>query len=135
MAINTVTIWIIYIIIFAIVYLILRYVSRDCQINTNILLFIASVIAAISVLITASQLNTNINQVDEAFIAALFVIALLIPIFIILYIFWLIECEKCGHIKTERFINCNTETKVCQLEKEVDIRDNNITTVVYSTEK
>jgi len=151
MTYNIATLWAIYLIILVISFIIFYYIlksSNKCCDSVKIgnVLLLASILGAIAVFIGAIWLNTNqLTTGQQAALSILFIIAFLLPIFIILYIVYSGECslvteckERCPTTDTcpkiKKTIHCDKDTGICQVTQEEIQMDNNVTTVVYSSQ-
>ena len=164
MSYNVGALWIIYIIIVAIMFLLFWLLLGSIQkyyasMSYGFALLIATLIGAIAVFVGAAWLDPNqLNTNEKTWLSVLFVIAFLVPIFIILYIVWAGEyasitgeddclpswckslCNPCDEdlcikdekTRIEKTIHCDTQTGQCQIKKKKFYKGDNVTTVIYS---
>ena len=149
MSYNVGILWGVYLAVLIISFIIIYFVMSSAQkydqsVDIASAFFLATLLAAIAVFIGAIWLNTSqLSDAEQIALSVLFVVAFLLPIFTILYIVYvggkecLPECTDpctvpCTKSYNKKFIHCDRETGLCQLEKEEIYENDNVTTVTYS---
>ena len=155
--------WGIYILVvvisFAIFWLLLEFVQHHYRsVSYGTAFFIASLFGALSVFIGAAWLDANqLTDTDKAWLSVLFILAFLLPIFIIIYIIWVGEyssfteegnclpgwckkdpckkdpCKKKSYSKKK--VHCDNDTGICHIQKQKIYDGDDKTTIVYSRKK
>jgi hypothetical protein len=157
-------IWGIYIIVVVITFIVLLLlldVARNYyrSVSYGTAFFMATVFGAIAVFIGTAWLDPNqLNDMDKTWLSVLFIVAFLLPIFVIFYVIWSgeyasiigdcnkkceIPCEKecetpCEKKKKDKCyikknIHCDSDTGICHVKKEKIYQGDNITTITYSS--
>ena len=156
------TLWGIYIIVVVISFLIFWLFLGTAQsyynsVGYGIAFFLSTILGAFAVFIGAAWLDPNqLSSSEKTSLSVLFVIAFLLPNFVVLYIVWAGEyasfttedsglpsctkkdpCPKNNlcETHTEKLIHCDRDTGLCHVKKEIVYQGDNVTTVVYSSNK
>lgn len=149
--------WVIYIVVvvvsFIIFWLILGQVqSHYRSISYGTAFFVATILGSIAVFIGSAWLDPNqLNTTDKTWLSVLFLIAFLLPIFVILYVVWAGEyasltgeddclpdwckkdpCAEESYVK--QTIHCDIDTGVCHVKKKKIYQGDNVTKVIYSSQ-
>lgn len=163
------TLWGIYVIVVVIAFIIFwllldsaRYYYRSVSYGTAF--FLATLLGAIAVFIGAAWLDPNqLSDSDKTWLSVLFIVAFLLPIFVIFYIVWAGEyaaitgeescmpkwckkscekpCKKSCENKdpckdksyTKKTIHCDSDTGICHVKKKKVYQGDDVTTVIYSS--
>jgi len=153
--------WGIYIVVVVLSYIILWLLLSAAQtyyrsISYGTTFLFATLLGAIAVFIGAAGLDPNqLSSTDKTWLSVLFLIAFLLPVFVIMYIVWAGEyasitgeencmpawCKepKCKQDKckddcyTKETIHCDRDTGLCHIKKKKVHWGNNVTKVIYSS--
>ncbi|CAH6419698.1 Hypothetical protein HVR_LOCUS774 [uncultured virus] len=164
------TLWAIYVVVviisFLIFWLLLGATQRYYRsVSYGTAFFLATILGAVAVFVGAAWLDPNqLSSTDKTWLSVLFLIAFLLPVFVILYIVWAGEyasvtgeddclpswcrkdkcknpCESsCYETEPERSyvkqtIHCDQDTGICHIKEKTIYQGDNITKVTYSSHK
>jgi len=156
---NVTTLWIIYIIVVIAIFLLFwAFISnikeKYSTFGYGSILFIATICGAIAVLIGTAWLNpVQMSSNDTTSLSILYIVSFSLPMLVVFYIVWMGEyasftgenccsdgCQKPGcprkncnpGCRTEKLIECNNNTGICQLKEQTMYREHDITKVIYT---
>lgn len=120
------TLWIIYVAVLVGTWLLLWFLLTRTSnyygyFSYGTALFIATIFAAIAAFIGAAWLDPNqLTDSDKSWLTVLFLIAFLLPVFVLIYLFWFNEASTtsgCCMDRVKQTIQCDRETGLCHLQK------------------
>lgn len=156
--------WGIYIVVVVVSFIILWLLLGAAQryyrsVSYGAAFFIATILGAIGVFIGAAWLDPNqLSSTDKTWLSVLFLIAFLLPVFVILYIVWAGEyasftgevdcmpswcrkdswhknpCVKKDECYTKQTIECDRDTGQCYITKKKVYQGDNVTKVKYTSQ-
>lgn len=144
------TLWGIYIVVLVVAWIILWLLvaasAPSTSMNYGTAFFLATIFGAVAAFIGAAWLDPNqLTDNDKTWLTVLFLVAFLLPVLIILYLFWFDssfqpncqpQCSACckpNPCYITRTIQCNSETGQCELKKKtIHTSDGNQLKIKYT---
>lgn len=142
------SLWVIYIGVVVVVFIIFGLClswakEKYNSVGYGTAFFIASLLGAIAVFIGAAWLDPNqLTSTDKTWLSVLFLVAFLMPVFVIFYIVWAGEYasftgeEDCmPKCFTKQTIHCDRDTGMCHIKKKKMVNGDDVTKIKYSSHK